>query len=81
MTTDTKCPITMAQIFQAKFQPMAEEDYESFAGVEGEGNVAEIDGLVVILDLGNVNEHNLQVHGPDGECWTWTIPTDPLQIA
>ena len=79
--TDGKCPVSLPQIFQAKFQPMTEQDYESFAGMEGEGVTAEIDGLVVILDFGNADEHNLQVHGPDGECWAWTISDDPVQIS
>lgn len=80
MNKPTECPITMSQIFQAKFQPMTDLDYEGFAGMHGDGLIAVIDDLVVVFDLGPSEEHNLQVQGPDGECWTWSISTDPLQI-
>lgn len=39
--TDSTQPITLADIFSANFNPMSENDYDAFQGIEGVGSIAE----------------------------------------
>ena len=74
MPTSPKCPITLPHIFQAEFAPMTEADLEGFAGVEGDGYIAEIGEYIVVLDHSQ-DTAMLQVHGPDGSWWSLEFPT------
>jgi len=88
MTTNSKCPLSLAQVFQAEFTPMTESDLEGFAGVEGDGYMAEIGEYLPDLDYSYMavldyspNKTVLQVLGPDGECWHWVLPSMPERIS
>lgn len=84
---DTPCPITLVEIFKAKFQPMSREDYDTFAGI-GDGMIAELGEFIVTLELeldGNKN-HTIQVHYAGSgdllaDCtWAWKVPRYGTQI-
>ncbi len=79
MTTDStnnKCPVSLPQIFGFAFVPMTEADLEGFAGIEGDGYMAEVgDGYVVILDHSQ-DSAVIQVHGPDGTWWSLELPPE-----
>lgn len=71
----SKCPVSLPQIFQAKFVPMTEDDLECFAGVEGDGYSAEVGEYLVILDHSQ-DSAVLQVQGPDGSWWSLELPSE-----
>ncbi len=74
--SNRKCPVTLPQIFKADFVgPMTEPELEGFAGIEGDGYMAEVDGYMVILDHSQESAC-LQVIGPDGTWWSLELPPE-----
>lgn len=75
--TERECPVDLSSVFAAmargEAKPFTKADYECYAGVEGEdAYTLEMDGCVVVLDLGPTC--NFQViwqdpDGPDMACW------------
>ena len=72
---ENKCPVSLPQIFQAEFVPMTEADLEGFAGVEGNGYIAEVGEYTVVLDHSQESAM-LQVQGPDGSWWSLELPPE-----
>ena len=79
--TDRKCPVSIADIFQAKFKPFTESDWYGYAGVEGDGYIARITvGNVdyeVVLGVGDDTVLEVYYLSPTHyatECWRIEIP-------
>lgn len=76
MLDNNQCPVTSAEILSIMltggFHPMDDVDLESFAGVEGDGYVAEINDCVVVADHMS-GSLVVQVSTVDGAWWTMEI--------
>ena len=79
---DRKCPVSIADIFQAEFKPFDHGDWETFAGVEGDGYIAMViilgESYQVVLDHGSDSEVQVHYINEDtGKYQAWLIPIGP----
>jgi len=79
--TDRPCPVSLIAILRSKFRPFTRTDWDCYAGVEGQGHIAEVmvgtEAYQIVLDHGTDSEvqvHHVTIHGDNYECWSIPIP-------
>ena len=77
-----QCPITLAEILQASFTPMVENDYDGFAGIQGTGYIADVKNCVVVYDAGaDTDECPIQVrHRDSSRSWGFKISREAVRL-